>query len=71
MAAASPRLAFLSDANGWLNLSALADDAVLGTSLVAEPFEAVVKGFDEERFALWRATPAGSSVNRLEPMPVG
>jgi adenylate cyclase len=31
--------------------------------LVAEPFEAELKGFDEERFELWRATPVGSSAN--------
>ena len=33
------------------------------SGLVAEPFEAVLKGFDEERFELWRATPVGSSTN--------
>jgi len=41
------------------------------SGVVAEPIEAVLKGFDEERFELWRVTPVGSSVNRLEPMLVG
>ncbi|HEV2914738.1 MAG TPA: DUF5939 domain-containing protein [Pyrinomonadaceae bacterium] len=40
--------------------------------LTAEPFEVMLKGFDEERFELWRITPLGSpaAASAAEAAPV-
>ena len=35
-----------------------------GGRLVAEPFDAQLKGFDEERFHLWRVARAGQAARR-------